>query len=135
MKLKAAINKLKQTLCISVAALMLCSGVVLGWGSSAVAGETAASVVQARAEQELDRLAGSGTANQIEGQVKEGVGKMQRQLDKATGQNQLDSATKQVTGRAQKDFGRTQDAVEDAADAAQDSAEGIVDSVKDFFGQ
>ncbi|MGF1521184.1 MAG: CsbD family protein [Leptolyngbyaceae cyanobacterium] len=133
MKLRAVVNKLRQALCISTAALMLCSGVMFGWGSVALAGERAASAVQARAEQELDRVAGSGTANQIEGQVKEGVGKVQRQVDKTT--SQVDGAAKQAAGRAQKDIGRTQEAVEDAADTAQDSAEGIVDSVKDFFGQ
>lgn len=133
MNLKSVVNKLRQAFCVSIAALVLCSGVVFGWGSSALAGERAADIVQARAEQALDRVAGSGTANQIEGRAKEDIGKVQRQVDKALGQT--DGAAKQAAGRAQKDIGRTQEAAEDAANAAQDSAEGIVDSVKDFFGQ
>jgi uncharacterized protein YjbJ (UPF0337 family) len=133
MKLKSVVKKLGQILCVSIAALTLFSGIVFGWGSSAVAGENVANAVQNRAEQGLNRVAGAGTANQIEGRAKEDIGRVQRQVDKAT--SQVGGTTKQATGRAQRDIGRTQGAVEDAANEAQDSAEGFVDSVKDFFGQ
>lgn len=133
MKLSTAAKKFKQILCISIAAFMLCSGMFLGWAPSAVAGEKAADIAQSRASKALDRVAGDGTANELGGQVKEGIGKVQRQFGDAS--DEVTGATKQVTGKVQKDIGKTQGAIEDTADSAEDTAEGIVDSVKDFFGQ
>ncbi|MGD1859277.1 MAG: CsbD family protein [Leptolyngbyaceae cyanobacterium] len=133
MDLKLHIDKFKRLFCLCVAVFILFSGAMFGSSSNAVAAEKAVKIAQDRTEQALDRVAGAGTANQIEGQVKEGVGKAQRQVDKALGQ--ADGAATQAAGRVQKDIGQTQEAAENAADAAEDSAEGIIDSVKDFFGQ
>lgn len=130
MGLKSIAKQLKQVICIGIIAFLLCSAAIFGGGAEAVAGESAAGVIQDRAERAFDEAAGAGTVNQIKGKVKESIGGVQRQVD-----SQVDGAAKQAAGRAQKDLGRAQEAVEDATNAAQDSAEGIVDSVKDFFGQ
>ncbi|MGF1569438.1 MAG: hypothetical protein ACFCVD_15455 [Nodosilinea sp.] len=126
-------RRIKQAICLSCLSLLICSGLILGWGQNALAGSAAASIEKSRAEQELDRVAGQGTANQIEGRAKAGIGRVQRQVDQAT--SQFDGTGKQIQGRAQENIGRTQAAAEDVTDAAQDSAEGVVDAIKDFFRQ
>ncbi|MBE7384080.1 MAG: CsbD family protein [Leptolyngbya sp. SIO1E4] len=133
MNLSAIANKLRQTFCLSLATLAIFWGLMFNVNSVAMAATNAADIAQSRAERELDRVAGAGTANQIKGRAEEDLGRVQRQVDKTT--SQLEGTTKQVRGRAQKDIGRTQQAAEEAADTVQDSAEGLVDSVKDFFGQ
>lgn len=134
MTFTAIATKLQRILCVGLATLVIGSGLLFGFSAPAAAlGNKAGDVVQQRAERELDSKAGAGTANQIEGRAKEGIGQVQNQVEKVTGGN--DSLGNRAEGRAQRDIGRTQGAVEDAADAAQDSAGGIVDSVKSFFGQ
>jgi uncharacterized protein YjbJ (UPF0337 family) len=132
MTFKAIAAKFQRLLGIGLATLVMGSGLLFGFSAPAAAlGNKAGDIVQHRAEQELDRKAGAGTANQIEGRAQADVGRVQRQIDKATGGSS--GIGNQIQGRAQKDIGRTQAAVEDAADATQESAEGIVDSVKGFF--
>lgn len=134
MTFNAIATRLQRIFCVGLATLVIGSSLLFGFSAPAAAvGNKAGDVVQNRAERELDRVAGSGTANQIEGRAKEDLGRVQRQVDKVTGDT--DGLGNQVQGRAQKDIGRAQSAVEDAADAAQDTGEGIVDSVKSFFGQ
>ena len=134
MQTHAIAAKLQRLLCVGLATLIVGSSLLFGFSTPAVAvGNDAGDVVQSRAERELDRVAGSGTANEIEGRAKEDIGRVQRQVDKVTGG--IDGIGNQVQGRAQKDIGRTQGAVEDAAEAAEDSADGLIDSVKSFFGQ
>lgn len=134
MTVNAIAAQLKRIFCVGLATLVIGSGLLFGFSAPASAlGNKAGDIVQQRAERELDRKAGSGTANQLEGRAQEGVGQVQRQVNKVTGGT--DGIGNQVQGRAQKDLGRTQGAVENAADAAQDTGEGIVESVKGFFGK
>ncbi len=123
----------KRLMSLGILALILCSGLVFGWGAPAAANNAAGQVMQNRAEQELDRVAGAGTANQIEGRATEDLGRVQRQVGQVT--NQTKGVAKQVEGRAQKDIGRTQSALENAADTVEDSTDNLVDSVKNFLGQ
>jgi uncharacterized protein YjbJ (UPF0337 family) len=134
MTFTAIAAKLQRIVCVGLVTLVIGSTLLLGFSAPAAAlGNKAGDVVQSRAERELDRVSGSGTANQVEGRVQENFGQVQRQVEKVTGGN--DGLDNQAQGRAQRDVGRTQGAVEDATDAAQNSAEGIIDSVKGFFGQ
>ncbi len=163
MSITPIISRLKQWLGLAMVALLLCASV---WISSpAIAASDAAEAVDAmqnRAEQDLDRVAGSGTTNQIKGKAQEDLGRVQREVDKATSQvegaakqlqgkaqkdigrtqaaaeeaaDAVEGAAKQLQGKAQKDIGRTQAAAEEAADAVEDSTEGFVDSIKDFFNR
>lgn len=131
MKLHAIASQIRCTIYLGLVAIVLCSGLLVGVSSPALAGERGANVVQNRAEQELDRVAGAGTADQIKGSAQEGLGKVQSQLGDT--ENQLKGAARQAQGRAQKNFGQTQAAAENAADTIEDSGEGFVESVKDFF--
>jgi uncharacterized protein YjbJ (UPF0337 family) len=126
--------RLQRGFLAGLMALVLSAGLLLGTSAPAFAlGNRAGDIVQNRAERELDRMAGAGTANQIEGRAQEDLGRVQRQVDKVTGSD--DGLGNRIQGRAQRDIGRTQGAAEAATEAAQDSAEGIVDSVKGFFGK
>lgn len=134
MTFTAIAANLQRIVCVGLAALVIGSTLLLGFSAPAAAlGNEAGDIVQGRAERELDRKAGAGTANQLEGSAQENLGKVQRQVEKVTGGN--DGLDNQAKGRTQRDIGRTQEAAEDAADATQNAAEGIVDSVKSFFGQ
>ncbi|NJL48448.1 MAG: hypothetical protein HC929_14450 [Leptolyngbyaceae cyanobacterium SM2_5_2] len=133
MTISSIMPPLKRVICLGFMAMVLCSILVLGWGSAATANNVAGRVVQSRAEQEFDRVAGSGTANQIKGRATQDLGRVQQQIDKTTSQNQ--GVAKQIQGKVQQDIGRTQSAFEDATDAVEDSTDGVVDSVKNFFGQ
>jgi len=163
MLITSIVSRGKQWLGPALVALVFCASV---WISApAIAASDAAEAmdaIQNRAEQDLDRVAGSGTTNQIKGKAQEDLGRVQREVDKAT--SQVEGAAKQLQGKAQKDIGRTQAAAEDAADAVEDTAkqlqgkvqkdigrtqaaaedateamedstEGFVDSIKSFFGQ
>lgn len=90
-----------------------------------------ADVAMSRAADELDRVAGEGTSDRIEGKVKSDIGTVERNVGKVTGQ--VEGAAKQVEGKVKSDIGRTQAATEDAREDAQDAAEGFIDSVKDLF--
>ncbi len=135
MNIRAIAQMARNSFCIGLTALMLCAGFVLSSPQSALAGNRAANVVQNRAEQEFDRVAGAGTAEQIKGNAEEVQGRMQRQAGRVT--NDMDSrvegAAKQAQGRVTKDIGRTQSAAEDAANRVEDASDNLVDSVKDFF--
>lgn len=134
MTFNAIAAKLQRILCVGLATLVIGSGLLFGFSTPASAlGNEAGDIVQQRAERELDRKAGSGTANQLEGRAQEGVGQVQRQVNRVTGGT--DGIGNEAKGRARQDVGRTQGAVENATDAAQEAGEGIVDSVKGFFGK
>lgn len=123
MNLETIAQRAKDIFCLCLATFVVCAGVLLNWGSPAIAANSV--------EQAVDNVVGAGTTNQVQGQIEESLGGAKRQLDKTTGQ--ADGVAKQVTGRAQKDIGRTQQAAEETAESIEDSAEGFVDSVKDFF--
>ncbi|WOD41816.1 hypothetical protein [Nodosilinea sp. E11] len=134
MTIHAIAAQFQRLLCVGLASLVIGSGLLFGFSAPATAlGNEAGDIVQERAEREFDRKAGAGSANQLEGRAQEGLGQVQRQVNKATGG--ADGIGNQVQGRTQKDIGRAQGAVENATDAVQDSADGFVDSVKNFFNQ
>lgn len=123
---------LRQTakaLCLSLLAAVLLNVVAV---PGAIAMPTdSADAVMSRAANEVDRVVGEGTSNQIEGKVQRDIGRVERGVGKATGQ--VEGAADQVQGKVKSDIGRTQEAAEDASDAAEDATESFVDSVKDFF--
>lgn len=135
-------NTLKQWLFRAACVLMVTVAV---FGSSvsqayAVGSEAAADVVNERAAAELNRVAGAGTANQIEGAVDGAVGTVKRSvgatkdaLDIDSAANKADGATDQLKGKVKRDIGRTQGAAAEAADDVEDTADGVFESIKDFF--
>ena len=163
MLITSIVSRSKQWLGLALAALVLGASVWISAPAIAAADAAEAmDAIQNRAEQDIDSVAGSGTANQIKGKAQEDLGRVQREVDKATSQVEgaakqlqgkaqkdigrtqaaaedaaeaVEGAAKQVQGRAQQDIGRTQAAAEDAADAVEDSTGGFVDSIKSFFGQ
>jgi uncharacterized protein YjbJ (UPF0337 family) len=130
MAFTSILGQLKRVICLGLLAAVLCAGFTLSWSHPAYANNPAGRVVQERAERELDRKSGAGTANQLKGQVQEGVGKVQRQFD-----NDFEGTANELEGKARKNVGRAQQATEDAAQSAQESAESLIDRVKDFVGQ
>lgn len=108
--------------------------------ASAVGSGSAAEVVSDRAATELDRTAGVGTSDQLEGAVDSVVGKAKRGVgrigDEINGDGTLDrveGATDQLKGKIKRDVGRAKSAAADAGEDIEDSANGIVDSIKDLF--
>jgi uncharacterized protein YjbJ (UPF0337 family) len=128
MQLIFSYERIKQVVIVCTLAIAASCSLLLGWGAPAYAGSDAANVVQDRAEQEFDRVAGEGSVNQIKGKAREDLGRVQRQLG-----DDVEGAAKQVQGKAQKDIGRTQAAADQAAEAAQEQADNVVDKVKNFF--
>ena len=135
MNIRAIAQTVRNSFCMGLMTLLLCTGLVISIPQPAVAGNQAANVAQARAEQELDRVAGEGTADQIKGRAEADLGRVQRQVGKVT--DDMDArakgVAKQIEGRATKDIGRTESAAEKAANQLEDTSEGLIDSVKDFF--
>lgn len=81
----------------------------------------------------LDQTMGSGTSEQIEGQIEEATGTVQRKAGEITGQ--AEGAMKQVKGKAKQDLGKVKGTAEEAGSQLQETSEGVVEKVKDFFGQ
>ena len=135
MNIRAISRAIKNAFCVCLASLLLFSSLAIVNAQPAAAGNKAADVMQNRAEQELDRVAGAGTSEQIKGRAEADLGRVQRQVGQMTDDTtgRLEGAAKQVQGRATKDIGRTQSAAEDAANQVENATEGFVDSVKDFF--
>lgn len=77
----------------------------------------AAAMLATEKEDTMDEDRISGTANDLKGQVKEGVGKL-------TGDTKLnvEGQADQLAGVAQRTVGKARDAVRDAADTVQDKA-------------
>lgn len=85
------------------------------------------------AQEQIDRAFGSGTSDQVGGQVEQTYGAAQRQFGKASGQ--LEGAAKEAEGRAKQNLGRAKSAIEQAGSEAQDQGENLIDNVKDFFSK
>ncbi|MEO1069787.1 MAG: hypothetical protein AAFW95_11810, partial [Cyanobacteria bacterium J06638_6] len=101
MNIRAIAAQFRRFFSVGLAALVMGSSLLLSFGAPAVAlGNEAGDQVQARAEQELDRVAGAGTANQIKGRAQQDIGRVQNQL------NDTEGLGNQVQGRAQRDLGR-----------------------------
>ena len=105
----------------------------------AVGSKAAGAVVTERAANELDRVAGAGTSDKIEGTVQETVGSAKRaaadlgDVDVDSMGNKLDGKTDELAGKVKRDVGRAKSAAADLGDEAEDQAEGFVESIKDFF--
>lgn len=134
-----------RAFCLAMVTLAVWSGACVP-GAMAVGSEKAGAVVSERAAAELDRVAGSGTSDFVEGAAQGVAGKAQRDIGGVKDQfsdspsNQVDSATdrlggaaNQVTGKVKRDVGRAKGAAADTADDIEDGAEGVVESIKDFF--
>lgn len=131
MKIQSFLRQLKQMFVVSMTAIMLCSGLWMLGAAPAYADRDAAEIAGDRAKQEVDRMAGSGTMDQIEGKAQEDLGKVQRQFGDTS--NQVEGALRESKGRAQQGIGNVKSAADDAADDAEDFGQGLIDSVKDFF--
>ena len=148
--IKDNLKKLRQV-AARVACLLMVTVAVWGgaWSpgamqsAMAVGSEAAGAVVNERAAAELDRVAGAGTSDQLEGAVQGAVGSVKRGAadlsDKIDGAdldslgNRLDGATDELAGKVKRDVGRTKSAADDLGDDVEESAEGFVESIKDFF--
>ncbi len=126
-----------RAVCLVMVSMAVWSG---AWvpGAMAVGSQKAGEVMNARAAAELDRMAGEGTSDQLEGAVQETTGKMKRGVGEATGQfrgttDQAEGAADQLKGSIKRDVGKAKGAAADAGDDIQDKADGVVESIKDFF--
>lgn len=86
-----------------------------------------------KAKSDLDKVAGSGTSDKLEGQVNKTAGKAKQELGKARGQ--AEGTAQQAKGKAKEDIGTTRRAVEKAADNAEEAADSATDSIKNFFSR
>ncbi len=122
--------------CLVMVSMAVWSG---AWVPGAMADSSkAGEVMSARATAELDRMAGEGTSDRLEGAVQETTGRIKRGVGEATGQfegttDQMEGAADQVKGGIKRDVGRAKGAAADAGDDIQDTADGVVESIKDFF--
>lgn len=106
----------------------------------AVGSQEAAEVVNERAAAELDRVAGTGTSDQIEGAVDGAIGSAKRQVNKAGDvlnttdiTDRVDAATDELSGKVKRDVGRTKAAASELGDEVEQSADSVVDAIKEFF--
>ncbi|MBE9069804.1 CsbD family protein [Leptolyngbya cf. ectocarpi LEGE 11479] len=128
-KLFQILRQTAKALCLSLLAAVLLNVVAVP-GAIAL-GTDSTDIAMSRAADEVDRVVGEGTSNQIEGKVQRDIGNVKQSVGKVTGQ--IEGATDQVKGKVKSDIGRTQAAADDAGDAAEDATEGFIDSVKDLF--
>lgn len=126
-----------RAICLVMVSMAVWSG---AWvpGAMALGSQKAGEVMNARAAAELDRMAGEGTSDQLEGTVQETTGKIKRGVGEATGQfegttDQVEGAGDQLKGSIKRDVGKAKGAAADAGDDIQDTADGVVESIKDFF--
>lgn len=129
---------------------------VATWGSAyvptavadsvGVGSQKAADIMQERAANELDRMAGKGSSDRVEGALEGAAGKAQRGIGRAKGElndglgDQLESAADRVEGAAnqlkgklKRDTGRVKGKVSDLGDDIEEAAENAVDSIKETF--
>ncbi|NES03830.1 MAG: CsbD family protein [Okeania sp. SIO2F4] len=81
----------------------------------------------------LDKVAGEGTSNKIEGKVDTAVGKAQQELGNT--KSQAEGLAKQAEGKAESDIGTVESTLEKSASEVQETSENIFDNVKSFFEQ
>ncbi|MBI4780149.1 MAG: CsbD family protein [Oscillatoriophycideae cyanobacterium NC_groundwater_1537_Pr4_S-0.65um_50_18] len=93
----------------------------------------AANKVKEDAKSAFDKVAGSGSANRIEGKAEKDYGRVQRNIGNT--QNRAEGAAKQIQGNAKQGVGKAQNAVENATEGVQDAAGNAIDAVKDFFNK
>jgi uncharacterized protein YjbJ (UPF0337 family) len=109
--------------------------------------EKAAAIMRERAANELDRMAGSGSSDMVEGTVENAAGKAQRGVGRVKGAindaldngrvdgkaDQVEGAANQVKGKTRREIGRAKGKASDLGSDIEDAAENAVDSVKAFF--
>ena len=93
----------------------------------------AANKVKEDVKSAFDKVAGSGSANRVEGKAEKDYGRVQRNLGNA--QNRAEGAGKQIRGNAKQGVGKAQNAVENATESVQDAAGNAIGAVKDFFNK
>ena len=103
--------------------------------SVGVGSQRAAEIMRERAANELDRMAGEGASDFIEGSAEGSIGKVKRSLGKLTDDvdTSLDGATDQLKGKVKRDVGRLKGKAADRGSDLEDATEDAVDSVKDFL--
>ncbi|MEO0456355.1 MAG: CsbD family protein [Cyanobacteria bacterium P01_A01_bin.114] len=120
----------RTVFCVLIATCVLVGG---AYPSAIAAPTDSTDIALSRAANELDRVAGEGTSDMIQGKAQKDLGTVKRNVGEVTGQ--VEGAAEQVKGRAQQDLGRTKGAIEDAGDDVEEATDSFVDSVKDLFGQ
>jgi uncharacterized protein YjbJ (UPF0337 family) len=86
-----------------------------------------------KAKSDVDKVAGYGTSDKLEGQVDKASGKIQRDLGKSRGE--IEGAAKQARGKAKEDIGTTRRGIEKTADRADKASDNAIDSIKNFFSR
>lgn len=142
-KIKQVVKKLKTLFFGALAISATGLGIALTTPPSAMAAPLelypqflATDVIQdldRKAKSDLDRVAGAGTSDKLEGQVDKATGKVQRELGKVQGQ--VEGAAKQAQGKAKEDIGTTRRAIEKTADRAEETSDNAIDSIKNFFSR
>ncbi|MEM6596728.1 MAG: hypothetical protein AAF810_17890 [Cyanobacteria bacterium P01_D01_bin.36] len=130
---------------LSVRAVCLLWVVIAIWGAAwvpqanadsvGVGSEKAAAIVRERAANELDRVAGQGSSDFIEGIAQESLGKAKRKVGQLTDDvdSSVDGAADQLEGSLKRDVGSLKNKAENIGDDLGDAAEDALDSVRDFF--
>lgn len=131
-------RKISRSACLILAAVLFFGASVPA--AFAVGSQAAGEVVNERAAAELDRVAGAGTSDQLEGavdstvgSVKRGIGQTKDAVDADSAADKFDGAGDQLKGKVKRNVGKAKGAAADAADDVEDAAGGVVESIKDFF--
>lgn len=96
--------------------------------ASAVGSQAAADVVNERAAAELDRVAGAGTSDQIEGAVDSTVGKAKRDIGRVENAVDADGAANKFDGATDQVKGKVKRDVGRTKGAAADAADDVEDA-------
>lgn len=130
---------------LAIRAVCLLWVVISTWGiafvpqasadSIGVGSKKAAAIVRDRAANELDRMAGAGALDLVEGSAEGSVGDIKRSLGQMTNDlnMSLDGATDQLRGKVKRDVGRLKSQAADISSDLENAAEDAVDSVSDLF--
>jgi uncharacterized protein YjbJ (UPF0337 family) len=118
---------LKRILGFSLMVVMVTT-IVFSFPTHANALNDAGQVVKERAKRELDSKTSVGTGDEIEGQLKQNAGKVQRQFG-----DSREGMARQLEGEAQENAAKARRGTQELAEDTQNKATGIVDSIKDFF--
>lgn len=142
-KVKQIVRSVKNLVLCTVAISATWLGIALTATPSATAASLnvhpqflATDVIQQmdrKAKSDLDKVAGSGTSDKLEGQVDKVTGKVQKELGNARGQ--AEGAAKQVRGKVKEDIGTTRGTIEKAADQVEETSDNAIDSIKGFFSR
>ena len=73
-----------------------------------------------KAKSDLDKVAGVGTSEQLEGKAQQAA-------------SAIEGTIEQAKGKAKEDIGTTKSAINDATDSLQETGENVTDKVKNFF--